>query len=154
MLAIEPLSTDNVAYGCGLAKELIELGTYKDEIPFNWDYFFGFLLKAMDAPDYYIRLAKLDGQYVGGLCGHVQPFMFAPIMQGMEDAWYVREGTPNRAKTAWALMQGFVDWCYLRGAVMVQSGDVAGINTVGVDALYKRMGFDRFGTIYRHKREA
>lgn len=154
MLQIEPLRDDNVAHGCALAQELVSLGTFGNEVPFNWDYFFGFLLRSMDRPEFYIRLANVDGHYVGGVCGHLEPFLFAPVLMGIEDAWYVREGTPDRAKIAKQLMQGFVDWCYFRDAIMVQSGDVAGINTIGVDALYKRLGFERFGSIYRHKREA
>ena len=39
-----------------------------------------------------------------------------------------------------------------KGAVLVQSGDVAGIRTVAVDALYRHMGFTRFGTIYKYAR--
>jgi hypothetical protein len=152
VLVIEPLSEENAAYACAMAKELRELGAFRDEVPFHWDYFFGFLLRIIDDKTYYFRLAKLDGVYVGGMCGHLQPFIFAPTIMGMEDAWYVREGTPFRAKVGMMLMNGFVDWCYGHNAVMVQSGDVAGINTVGVHALYGRMGFERFGTIYRNKR--
>ena len=153
MLVIEPLNEENVAHACGLAKELVTLGALSEDVPFNWDYFFGFLLRSIDDKSYYIRLANLDGSYVGGICGHLQPFMFAPVLLGMEDAWYVRDGTPSRAKVGMMLMRGFVDWCYFRDAIMVQSGDVAGINTVGVHALYGRLGFERFGTIYRNKRE-
>ena len=152
MIAIEALSTDNIAYACALTKELKDLGSLRDEVPFVWDYYFGYLLRIMDDKDFYFRLARVDGAYVGGVYGYMQQFSFAPVRFGLEHGWYVREGTPSRAKIGMMLMKGFVQWCYDNGAVMVQSGDIAGIGTVGVDALYKRMGFERYGTIYRNKR--
>lgn len=149
---VERMNEANVAHACALTKELVDLGTFRDEVPFVWDYYFGYLLHIMDDKDHYFHLANVDGVYVGGIYGFMQDFTFAPIRLGMEHGWYVREGTPSRAKIGMTLMRGFVSWCYENGAVMVQSGDVAGINTVGVDALYRRMGFARFGTIYRIKR--
>ena len=87
------------------------------------------------------------------MCGKVVTFYFSPQLMGVEDAWYVREGTPKRAAIGMALMRGFVSWCLdTKGAVLVQSGDVAGIRTVAVDALYRHMGFTRFGTIYKYAR--
>jgi hypothetical protein len=50
------------------------------------------------------------------------------------------------------LMQGFVDWCIMdNGAMHVQAGDVANINSVAVDGLYRVMKFKRAGTIYVYK---
>ena len=107
----------------------------------------------MDDPNYYFRLAREGSEFVGAVCGKVVTFYFSPQLMGVEDAWYVREGTPKRAAVGMALMRGFVSWCLdTKGAVIVQSGDVAGIRTVAVDALYRHMGFTRFGTIYKYAR--
>jgi ribosomal protein S18 acetylase RimI-like enzyme len=52
------------------------------------------------------------------------------------------------------LMRGFVDWCMNeKGALSVQGGDIANIQSVGVDALYRRMGFARLGVIYKYVRK-
>jgi ribosomal protein S18 acetylase RimI-like enzyme len=107
----------------------------------------------IDDVNYYFRMARDDTGYVGAVCGSVAPFFFSPSLMGVEDAWYVREGTPNRAAIAMRLMRGFVDWCLDdKGAVLVQTGDIASIDTLAVDTLYRRMGFTRFGTVYKFVR--
>lgn len=153
---IVPLTLDNIPYAVGLARELHALGVFGHDGPeFNWDFCTGTMLMALKDPSYYFRLALVEGNFVGAVCGKVVPFYFSPKLMGIEDAWYVREGTPKRASIGISLMRGFVSWCLDdRGAVLVQSGDVAGIRTVGVDALYRHMGFTRFGTIYKYVREA
>lgn len=155
-MRIERLSNDNIGHACGLARELHSLGTFGIEgPPFDWDYNFGALKLAMERPEKFcVLLANCDG-YVGAVFGAVTTFLFSPSLYGVEEGWYVREGTPRRAAIASALMRTFTDWCYEpeRNAVYVLAGDIAAINTVGVDALYRRLGFKRFGTHYRHKRQ-
>ena len=151
-----PLNHSNIAHAVGLAEEMHKLSTFADSGPaFNWGHCKATMLYSMQHPDYYFVLARVDGQYVGAVCGNVTPFYFSPEMLGVEQAWYVRDGTKYRASVGMRLMQGFVDWCLItKKAVMVQSGDVAGIRTVGVDALYRHMGFTRYGAVYRYMREA
>lgn len=153
---IVPLDMENLSYAVGLAKELHGLGCFgRDGPEFDWDYCRSTMLGVMHDPNYYFRLALDDTGYVGAVCGKVVTFYFSPRTMGVEDAWYVREGTKKRAAIAMKLMQGFVDWCFgIHDAELVQSGDVAGIRTVAVDALYRHMGFTRFGTIYKYAREA
>jgi len=149
-----PLSEENVGYAVGLAQELHHLGYYGIHGPtFNWGHCKAMMLYTIHQKDYYFRLAMVDEQYIGAVCGKVVPFYFSPDMMGIEDAWYVRNGTHGRAAIGMKLMHGFVNWCFdIHKAVLVQSGDVAGINTVGVDALYRHMGFTRFGSIYKYVR--
>lgn len=153
---VVPLSYDTLAYAVGLAKELHGLGTYGQDGPeFDWAYCRSTMIGVMNDPNYYFRLARDDTGYVGAVCGKVLTFYFSPKLMGVEDAWYVREGTKKRAAIGMRLMRGFVNWCLdTKGAVLVQSGDVAGIRTVAVDALYRHMGFTRFGTIYKYERAA
>ena len=153
-MQITRLGPDNLSYAVGLARELHNLGTFGQEGPeFDWNFCKRTMQGVMHDPNYYFALAHNKGSYVGAVCGKVVQFYFSPKIMGIEDAWYVREGTVKRAATGIALMRGFVSWCLdIKGAVLVQSGDVAGINTVGVDAMYRHMGFTRFGTIYRYKR--
>lgn len=149
----EELNHDNIPYAVALAKELMELGQLNEVgPPFDWDYTRDDLLRICHSPNHYVRLAVDDaGTYVGGMRGHVSPFPFSPRLQGIEDCWYVREGTPKRAAIGLTLMRGFVNWCVSRGAIYVQSGDIAAINTHAVDTMYKHLGFKRFGTIYMFK---
>ena len=146
---------ENLSYAVALARELHGLGKF-GEIgpPFDWDTtrrnFTGICL----SPNGYFCLAvDDDGTYVGAVCGRVYPFIFSPRLFGLEDAWYVREGTPKRAAIASTLMRGFVNWCLdEKGAVLVQTGDVAAIHSHAVDTLYRHLGFKRFGTIYMFQR--
>ena len=149
-----PLSLDNLAYAVGLAKELHSLGSFgRDGPAFDWVYCAHTMQVAMHDPNYYFMLACDDTGYVGAVCGKVLPFYFSSKLMGIEDAWYVREGTSSRAAIGMKLMRGFMDWCIdEKGAILVQSGDVAGIRTVAVDALYRHMGFTRFGAVYKFAR--
>ena len=154
-MKIVPLHYSNVAYAVALAKEMHGLSTFAVDGPeFDWDYTYINMQATLDNSHYYFRLAYDDDEmFCGAVCGRVIPFYFSRELQGVEEAWYVREGTHNRAKIACALMQGFVGWCIdEHRAHMVQSGDIADINSLGVDALYKKLGFKRYGSAYKYTR--
>ena len=148
------MNKDNFAYAVGLARELHALSVFAQHGPeFDWSYYTAVLTHGMESPNYFILLARLDGAYVGAVWGKVENFYFSPKRLGLEEAWYVRENTPNRAAIGKQLMQAFVDWCINeQDAVMVQSGDIAGINPSRVDALYRHMGFTRFGVLFKYVR--
>jgi hypothetical protein len=146
---------DNLSYGVAIARELHSLGTFGENgPPFDWDFARRFFASICLGPNGYMRMAVDDGgTYVGAICGRVYPFMFNPRLQGIEDGLYVREGTPRRASIAINLVRGFVDWCLdEKDALLVQTGDIAGINSHAVDVLYRHIGFKRYGTIYVFKR--
>ena len=151
---IIPLDLSNLGYAVALAREMHTLSTFAVDGPeFDWDYTMFNMCGVIDRNDYYFMLAQDDQGYCGAVCGHVIPYYFSPKLQGVEEAWYVREGTNDRAKIACALMTGFVDWCFDRhNVLMVQSGDIAAINSLGVDTLYKHLGFKRYGSAYRYAR--
>jgi hypothetical protein len=154
-MQIVPLDLYNLGYAVALAKEMHGLSTFSVDGPdFDWDYTYSNMRSTIGMRDYYFMLAQDDGySYCGAVCGHVIPYYFSPKLQGVEEAWYVREGTAHRAKIACALMHGFVDWCINeRAALMVQSGDIAAINSLAVDTLYKKLGFRRYGSAYKYTR--
>jgi hypothetical protein len=154
-MELVPLDLDNMPYAVGLARELHSLGSFgRDGPEFDWDWCRRTMLHTLGDANYYFMLARDDTGYVGAVCGKVVSFYFSSKCMGIEDAWYVREGTKFRAAIGVRLMRSFVDWCIdTKGAVLVQSGDVAGIRTVAVDALYRHMGFTRFGAVYKYVRE-
>lgn len=145
-------TSNEVAYVVGLCKELHALGSYR-HIPVDDAYLYRFVLNAILHDDYYVQVAiDDDGIFVGFVAGMVVPMVFTPRRIGVEHAWYVREGTKNRGKTAARLMRNFVDWCVMEKSVIhVQAGDVANINSTAVDGLYRVLGFKRAGTIYMYK---
>ena len=147
----------NIPHCVAVAKELHGLGTFGRNGPeFDWDFCTHQFIDVCRDGDYYHRFAVTDdGVFVGGVIGHVMPFMFSPKIMAVEDAWYVREGVEDRTKAAVVLMRGFVSWSLDEmGAVIVQTGDIATIDSVAVDNLYRHLGFKRFGTIYKYVREA
>jgi hypothetical protein len=149
------LSMENLPYGVAIARELHGLGTFGANGPaFDWDFALRTFAGICNSPFGYMRMAvDDDGVYVGAICGRVYPFVFSPRLQGIEDGLYVREGTPKRASIAINLVRGFVDWCLdEKGALIVQTGDIASINSHAVDVLYRHIGFKRFGTIYVFQR--
>jgi len=139
-------------YIVALCKELHSLGSYR-HIEFDYQYTLNFVRNACSSTDWYV-MGAIDegGTYVGFVAGMLCPMVFTTRRIGIEHAWYVREGTPGRGRTAKRLMQGFVDWCIMeKGAMHVQAGDVANINSVAVDGLYRLLKFKRAGTIYMYK---
>jgi len=151
-MPIVEVDESNVGYAVGLGKELVSASLFGQTGPaFDWGHTLTTLRYAASTPTYFIRLAQSDsGEYTGFVGGHLSPFFFSPVRMAIEDAWYVREGTPNRTVVALTLMRAFVLWATEQDAVLVQSGDIANINSVATDALYKRLGFERFGTAYKY----
>ena len=148
----EVATRQSIPYVVSLCKELHALGSYR-HIPVDDEYLLHFVTNAAYNDDFFVCTAQDDdGVYVGFVAGMVVPMVFTPRKIGVEHAWYVREGTPRRGKTACALMRLFVDWCVMdKGAIHVQAGDVANINSVAVDGLYRLLKFKRAGTIYMYK---
>jgi hypothetical protein len=155
MIVIEPLTFETVPYATQLAKELHELGVYGRIGPaFDWDHTLKVMIRVIKNDDYCFKLAKVDGQYTGAVVGHVEPFFFSPKNGAIEDAWFVRPGSPERTKAAVMLMRQFVAWALdEKQATQVQSGDIADIDSFAVDNIYRHLGFRRFGSIYKFQRD-
>lgn len=156
-MRIVPFTEENVAHAVQLGRELVAAGTFGSDGPeFDWEYTLEATRFLMGLDRYYLRIAYDNADApCGFVAGHVQPFYFSPKLGAFEDAWFVRPDTQGRTKIAVALMRGFVSWALdERGALLVQSGDIASIDTLSVDSLYKHMGFKRFGTVYKYAREA
>lgn len=150
-MKVEAPTYETLAYGVGLVKELVDAGAFSAVPGFDWDYTLQMGQRLMDNAAYCLRIGFDDDDKPAGiLVGHVIPFYFNPAVGAYEDLWFVREGTPGRTRLGIMLMRNFVHWAfYNKGAIMVQTGDIAAIEPLGVDALYRHMGFRRFGTIYR-----
>jgi len=152
-LLIEPFTLDNMAYGCALGKELHAQGALS-YIPFDESYNRALTAHKMHDPSWWLRLARTTdgGEYCGVMVGNVTSTLFSQRLIGYEQLLYVRKGTKYRGAIALNLVRNFLSWCYtIHGCVMVQSGDVAAINSLAVDALYRHAGFKRFGAIYAHE---
>jgi hypothetical protein len=153
-MRIEPVTEENVAYFVQLAKELTAAGSFGVDGPeFVWDFTIEMVSKCAAMPAYYVRLAYDDDDKPCGIvAGHVLTFYFNPALMAHEDAWFVREGTPGRTKIAMALMRGFVDWAMNEmKCVLVETGDIASIDSYAVRQLYKHMGFKDFGAVYAYR---
>jgi hypothetical protein len=142
-----------MGYAIALAKELHTLGSFRD-IPFDYEHIKRSTLHMIAAPTWFKYMAMDDNEtYCGVMIGQVDSFFFSPRLLANEYALYVREGTPSRAILASMLVRAFIKWAYdVHNVTHVQTGDVASINSVGVDALYRRLGFERFGVIYKYSR--
>lgn len=154
-MRIVPVTEENVAYFTGLCKELHNAGTFGIHGPdFEWDYTLDLMRTLTARDDYYMRMAYDDEDKPCGLVGgHIMSFYFSPKIIAYEDAWYVREGTKMRARTAIALMRGLMGWALdEKKALLLETGDVASIDSTAVWELYKRMGFVHFGTLYKYSR--
>ncbi len=154
-MRIAEVQPDEVAYLVGLGQELVMAGTFGSDGPaFDWAYTLANTRHALADKDHYIRMAwDDDDKPCGFVAGHLTPFFFSPRLMAVEDGWFVRAGTPSRAKIAMRLMQGMMQWAIDdRQAVLLQTGDIASIDTVAVWALYNKLGFTRFGAIYKYSR--
>jgi hypothetical protein len=151
------MDAENIPYCVAVAKELHGLGTFGRNGPeFDWDFCTAQFIDVCRSDAYFHRFAVDDGGiFVGGLIGHVTPFMFSPRLMALEDAWYVRAGVENRTKAAIVMMRAFIHWAMDEmNCVLVQTGDIAAIDSVAVDNIYRHLGFKRFGTVFKYAREA
>lgn len=151
------MDAENIPYCVAVAKELHGLGTFGRNGPeFDWDWCTAQFIDVCRDPAFFHRFAvDGDGVFVGGLIGHVLPFMFSPRLMALEDAWYVRIGTDDRTKTAITMMRQFINWAFdEKNVVLVQTGDIAAIDSIAVDNIYRHLGFKRFGTVYKYVRDA
>jgi len=140
------------AYLVAICQELHSLGSYRD-IPFDWQFMLENARMIIHSDTHYACLARSPEYGVFGyVAGNLEWFWFSPQCYAQEGAWYVRAGVKDRAKTAFALMRSFVKWAESKGALMVQSGDIANIDTVAVHGAYTRLGFKRYGVIYKYER--
>ena len=154
-MRIELITDENIAYLVQLGKELVEAGTFGISGPdFDWDYAMANTREALSRDTYYIRMAYDDSDTpCGFVAGHVEQLYFNPAWQAVEDSWFVREGTPSRAKIGMALMRGLIHWALdAKGALFLQTGDIASIDSNAVWTLYQHMGFTRFGSVYKYAR--
>lgn len=123
-------------------------------IPFDWNHTMDRLYDTCHRPDYYMCMAQHDDVYTGVVAGHVTCHVFSPQVLAHEDVWYVRPDTPERTKTAIALMRDLMQWTKERGATMLLAADSASISPLAVDRLYRHLGFKRFGSLYKYQEEA
>lgn len=148
MNTIVPLSAENAAYAVRLAEELHSMGSLKG-IPFDQQYMLSNALKMLNDPSWHCYLAVDKNNYFCGIVtGYLTPFLFSPKLMAVESCWYVQENTPNRTKLGLMLMNNFIQWAKDNKAVKVQTGDIAGINSLAIDTIYRHIGFKRVGTAY------
>jgi hypothetical protein len=142
------VTEQNLAYCVQLAKELVDAAQFT--VPFDWDFATTQGRTSVQRTDCYNCMAMHGDDYTGMVLGHVTHLYFSPALIGVEDAWFVRPGSPDRTRTASALMRGFVAWCRDRGAIAVQTADTASIAPLSVDRLYRHLGFKRYGSVYNY----
>lgn len=153
MLEIESLTRHNVAYFVSLCEELHGLGSFK-HIPFELMKTTETVCDAANDPSWYLRISKVEGVYTGLVAGYVTPLFFSRRLMAYESAWYVRPATKFRTKAAVEMMRGLMQWALdEKEAVALQTGDIADINSIAVDALYRQLGFKRAGAIFLYAKE-
>ena len=153
MITIIPVTHDNAPHAVQLGCEVHAMSSLRD-IEFDWDYSLSSMRFIAQDNTWHAEMSVIDGMHTGLMIGRVQPFTFSPRTFGDEVVWFVRPGSPQRTRVASELMNRFVNWALdERGAVRVQTGDIANIDTLAVDALYRHLGFKRYGTIFKYERE-
>jgi len=150
MNRLELLNKINLPYAVEIIKEFHSLSAMS-KYEFNWDYMYRNGEFILSQPTYFCMLAVDETEtYCGIVSAYTTPFFFSPQLQAVETCWYVREGTKERTKIAVKLMKSLIDWAFNEKAVvMLQSGDVACIEPLAVDEMYRRLGFKRYGTIFQ-----
>lgn len=147
------LTPGNIPYAVALARELHSLGVFGRQGPeFNWDFCTQSFIECANDRRAYARFAVNDqNEYVGGIVAHLAPFFFSPEVMAVEDALYVKEDVPKRAATAAMLVKGLVEWASSNNAVLVQTGDIAAIDSHAVYRFYTQIGFEKFGVVYQKR---
>lgn len=150
-LVTHRVDMDNLAYASALGEELHHAGSLRD-IPFDREYNRAVIHARMRDPSYYLMLARdiNDTSYEGIMVGFIDTFVFSPARWAHEVLLYVRPGVKYRGAIALNLVRGFVEWATDNKCVRIHTGDIAAINAMAVDQLYRIAGFERAGSIYEY----
>lgn len=131
-----------------LSQELMGLSAYPTPFDARWTE--GMARSCMVLPQYYARMAYVDGKVCGLIVGSTCPMLFSPAVMGVEETIYVREKTPFRASIAKHMLSGLVTWAFKeRNASFIRAGETSEMCPRAVDAFFRSQGFKRSGTLYK-----
>lgn len=140
---IELVNQDNLGDFLVLAKRMHAESAYR-HLPFNGQK----LSQYVGNPIIFAALAKRDNAYVGVMMGIVSPDIFGDAPIATDFGLYV-EGKARGGFAAIALVRAFERWAKEKGAVEIRPGVTAHITDEHSIALYKRLGYEVFGTLLR-----
>lgn len=101
---------------------------------------------AMGSPMGFVRVAEREGLVIGGMVALAMPHYFSPDIVACDLALFV--APEHRGGMAAArLLAAYRDWGRDLGAVKVQMGVMAGVESWMVEALCERLGARRAGVV-------
>ena len=95
-----------------------------------------------------VFVSEKDGEVNGGIAGSVMEHWFSDEKIAFDYSLFIspkyRQGI-----AALRLMHAFCEWAKLKGAREIRMGITTGINVDGVARLYRSMGFEDAGILFR-----
>lgn len=100
-----------------------------------------------------LLVAERDGKVIGGFIGLCQPHYFSDDLMASDLALFVEPGKRGGLAAA-RLLQAFKVWARARGAVDIGAGVTTGVCDELAARLYRSVGFEPAGLLFKLKVEA
>lgn len=92
--------------------------------------------------------AEIDGQVIGGFAGALTEPWFGDDLIAYDYSFFIEPGK-RQGFIAIKLILAFQEWAKAKGAKEIQVGITTGINVAGTTRLYRRLGFEYNGPLFR-----
>ncbi|QXI40437.1 GNAT family N-acetyltransferase [Pseudomonas xantholysinigenes] len=132
---------------------LVELGTLLHHTSsyagtsFNPDKVGSFLGQLIDGLGV-VFAAEVDGQVVGGFAGAITEQWFSDDLLAYDYSIFIEPGK-RHGIIALKLILAFQNWATAKGVKEIHMGITTGMNVEGTSRLYKRLGFEYVGPLFK-----
>jgi len=95
-----------------------------------------------------VFVAEVDGEVVGGFAGAVTEQWFSDDLIAYDYSFFI-EPSKRQGLIAIKLILAFQEWAKAKGAKEIQMGITTGVHVEGTTKLYRRLGFEYNGPLFR-----
>lgn len=92
--------------------------------------------------------AEVDGEVVGGFAGAITEQWFSDDLIAFDYSLFI-EPSKRQGLTALKLVLAFQNWAKAKGAKEIRMGITTGMNVEGTSRLYRHLGFEYVGPLFR-----
>lgn len=97
----------------------------------------------------FAKVSESDGQITGVLLGIADRLWWSKARYASDLVFYCEDG-----RSGLPLMRAFVEWAWsIPGVVEITMGRSSGIDVHKTDALYRRCGFEKVGSLWMKQRQ-
>lgn len=144
---IRPAEERDVEELVSLGRLLHDLSSYR-EFGYSDEKVAKLLSQLIASPDGCVFVSEQRGEIVGGFAGGITEQWFSTDVVAFDLSLFLH---PQKRSgfTAIRLVRAFIAWAKSKGAREIQLGITTGMNEDGTSELYRSLGFEHRGTLFR-----